>query len=240
MNDVQKLQKFISESNHIVFFGGAGVSTESGLKDFRSADGLYSQNELYPPEQILSHSFFLSHPSAFYRFYKEHILYQDKYPNACHYKLAEMERKGKLNAVITQNIDSFHSIAGNKRVIELHGSIMRNYCIKCHRKYEGFTFMLQNEGIPYCSCGGIIRPDVVLYEEALNEKDIARAIYELSRADLVIVGGTSLKVYPAANLLRFYHGKNLIIINREMTFLDKRATLHIQDKIAEVMAQIKL
>lgn len=240
MENIKRLQTLILQSNKIVFFGGAGVSTESGLKDFRSVDGLYHIQYPYPPEKILSHSFFIENTEAFYQFYKDKMLFKDKFPNACHYKLAEMEQKGKLKAIITQNIDHFHQQAGSKMVLELHGSIMKNHCMNCHKSYEGFEFILKEKGVPHCLCGGVIKPDVVLYEERLDEETMLEAIKQIKQADLLIVGGTSLNVYPAASFIRYFEGENLVVINKEITPIDHQATLVIREPIAKVMDQIKL
>lgn len=237
MADIQKLQRLIDESGRIVFFGGAGVSTESGIPDFRSADGLYNQRFDYPPETILSHSFFMRHTEAFYRFYQERMLYDGIGPNAAHDKLAELEAVGKLTAVITQNIDGLHQLAGSKNVLELHGSMLRNTCMTCGAAY-GLEAM-RGPGIPRCGCGGIIKPDVVLYEEALDSDTVERAIAALRAADLVIVGGTSLAVYPAAGLLDYTRGK-IVLINRDATRLDNAAELVIADRIGAVLSQIQV
>ncbi len=233
------LQKIIDESNNIVFFGGAGVSTESGIPDFRSADGLYNQKYDVPPETMLSHSYFVKHPEEFIRFHKDKMLCPWAKPNAAHLKLAELERAGKLKAVVTQNIDGLHQAAGSKNVFELHGSVLRNYCIKCGKKY-GVEVVLETEGVPYCDCGGIIRPDVVLYEEALDQDTIEGAVLAISRADTLIIGGTSLTVYPAAGFINYFRGKHLVLINRDPTPYDKKADLVIHDKVGEVLGKIKV
>lgn len=237
MTDIEQLQKMIDENDRIVFFGGAGVSTESGIPDFRSVDGLYSQQFDYPPETILSHSFFMRHTEAFYRFYQSKMLFTNVLPNAAHKKLAELENAGKLTTVITQNIDGLHQLAGSKNVLELHGSMLRNYCMSCQTVY-GIDDM-RGPGIPCCGCGGIIKPDVVLYEEALNTRTIEKATAAIRAADLVIVGGTSLAVYPAAGLLDYAHGK-VVLINRDATRLDNSANLVIYASIAEVLSQVTL
>ena len=217
---IEQLKNFILESNYIVFFGGAGVSTESGIPDFRSKDGLYNQKYEYPPEEILSHHFFINHTNEFYSFYKEKMNSLSYEPNITHMKLAELERKGKLKAVITQNIDGLHQKAGSKNVYELHGSILRNYCMKCHKFYEA-EYVFQCKGVPKCNCGGIIKPDVVLYEESLDELTLYNSIKSIQQADLLIVAGTSLTVYPASGLIHYYKGKKLVLINRDATPYDE-------------------
>ncbi len=243
MNDLTEkislLNKAVNESNRIVFFGGAGVSTESGIPDFRSVDGLYSQKYDYPPETILSGGFFYSHTEEFYRFYRDKMLCLDARPNAAHLKLAEMEQKGKLTAIITQNIDGLHQKAGSKNVFELHGSVLRNYCIKCRKSFTA-EYILHSEGIPRCDCGGTIKPDVVLYSEQLDQNVLNGAIRALEDADMLIIGGTSLVVYPAAGLIDFFHGKHLAIINMSPTAADKSAELVIEGKIGEVMSRIEI
>lgn len=231
------LQQIIDESNRIVFFGGAGVSTESGIPDFRSADGLYSQQYKYPPEQIVSHTFFVKYPEEFFRFYKDRMIFPKAKPNAAHKKLAELEQAGKLHAVITQNIDGLHQAAGSVNVIELHGSVHRNYCMKCGKFYP-LSVVTESEGVPKCDCGGYIKPDVVLYEESLKGKDIERAVYEIENADCLIIGGTSLAVYPAAGLVRYFKGKYIVVINKSE--LDAGADLVINDSIGKVLDQIKV
>ena len=230
MNGTEKLKELINGSNNIVFFGGAGVSTESGIPDFRSTDGLYHQEYDYPPETILSHSFFMRNPEEFYRFYKNKMLCLDAKPNMAHKKLAELEKAGKLKAVITQNIDGLHQAAGSKEVLELHGSVHRNYC--------DAEYMLHAEGVPTCSCGGRIKPDVVLYEEGLDMTVMARAIQAIQDADMLIIGGTSLIVYPAAGLIDYYRGNKLVVINMSVTSQDKNADLVIQEPIGKVFAGI--
>lgn len=232
-------QEIIDDSKRIVFFGGAGVSTESGIPDFRSADGLYSQKYKYPPEQIVSHSFYVHNTEEFYRFYKDRMIFPDAKPNAAHLKLAELEAAGKLSAVITQNIDGLHQAAGSKNVIELHGSVHRNYCTKCGKFYP-LSAVTDCEGIPVCECGGKIKPDVVLYEESLKDEDIENAVNEISRADTLIIGGTSLAVYPAAGLVRYFRGKHLVVINKSEISADKDAELVINDSIGKVFAEIKV
>lgn len=235
--EIGALQEIIDESAHIVFFGGAGVSTESGIPDFRSEDGIYHEKYSYPPEQIISHSFFLTKPEVFYRFYKEKMLCLDAEPNAAHRKLAELEQAGKLKAVVTQNIDGLHEKAGSKMVYELHGSIHRNYCLRCHKFYPA-EFIKASEGIPYCSCGGVIKPDVVLYEESLDGKTIEDAVTAIAHADTLIIGGTSLVVYPAAGFIDYFRGKHLVLINKAETGRAVRAELSIQAPIGEILAEI--
>ena len=230
-----KLQEIIDDSKRIVFFGGAGVSTESGIPDFRSADGLYSQQYRYPPEQIVSHTFFTTYPEEFFRFYKDRMIFKDAQPNAAHKKLAELEQAGKLSAVITQNIDGLHQAAGSKKVIELHGSVHRNYCMKCG-KFHPISAVTESDGVPMCECGGKIKPDVVLYEESLKTEDIENAVYEIQNADTLIIGGTSLIVYPAAGLVRYFQGKYLVVINKSEINAD--ADLVINDSIGEVLGQL--
>ncbi len=231
------LQSIIDEGRRIVFFGGAGVSTESGIPDFRSTDGLYNQQYKFPPEQIISHSFFMREPEEFYRFYRDRMIYPDAKPNAAHLKLAKLERAGKLSAVITQNIDGLHTDAGSKNVIELHGSIRRNRCMKCGRAF-GLDRIMQTDGIPRCECGGIVKPDVVLYEEPLDESCINRAINEITEADVLIIGGTSLAVQPAAGLIRFFNGRRLAVINKSPTSADDEADIVINGSIGETLGGI--
>ncbi len=233
--NIAALQEMIDQSHNIVFFGGAGVSTESGIPDFRSVDGLYHQKYDYPPETMLSHTFYEKHPEEFFRFYRDKLLNPDAQPNAAHYKLAELEAAGKLSAVVTQNIDGLHQKAGSKRVYELHGSVLRNYCEKCRKSYD-MDFMLHSEGVPHCACGGRIKPDVVLYEEGLDQDIVSGAIRAISRADMLIVGGTSLVVYPAAGLIQYYEGRRLVVINK--TELSAGADLTIYGSIGEVLSQI--
>lgn len=233
------LQSVIDEGKRIVFFGGAGVSTESGIPDFRSADGLYNQKYKFPPERIISHSFFMSQPEEFYRFYRDRMIFPDAKPNAAHLKLAELERAGKLAAVITQNIDGLHTAAGSRNVIELHGSVHRNHCMKCGKSY-GLDFIANSEGIPRCECGGIVKPDVVLYEEGLDENDINRAINAIAEADVLIIGGTSLVVQPAAGLIRFFGGRRLVVINKTPTSADDEADIVIKGSIGETLSQINV
>jgi NAD-dependent deacetylase len=237
MEEINKLQSIVDESDNIVFFGGAGVSTESGIPDFRSVDGLYNQKYKYPPETIISHSFYRRNPEEFYRFYKDKMLFPEAKPNKAHMKLAELEAAGKLKAVITQNIDGLHQMAGSRRVIELHGSVHRNYCERCHKFYD-LRYVIDAPGVPKCSCGGTIKPDVVLYEEGLNNQDIEDAIHYISEADTLIIGGTSLVVYPAAGLIRYFRGRHLVVINMSPTQSDREADLLITDKIGSVLDQI--
>lgn len=236
-NNIETFIKWISESDNIVFFGGAGVSTESGIPDFRSPDGLYNQKYKYPPETIISHSFYLRNPEEFYRFYKDKMIYPEAEPSITHKALAKLEKEGKLKGVITQNIDGLHQKAGSKNVIELHGSVLRNYCSKCH-KFYGVDKILESDGIPRCDCGGIIKPDVVLYEEGLNEADIDNAVKLIKEADILIVGGTSLGVYPAAGLINYYTKDKLILVNKTATPYDQRADLLIRDELGKVFSRI--
>ena len=233
----EMLQKMIDDSNRIVFFGGAGVSTESGIPDFRSRGGLFSQKYKYPPETIISHSFYLRNPEEFYRFYKDKMIYPEAEPSITHKALAKLEEEGKLKGVITQNIDGLHQKAGSKNVIELHGSVLRNYCSKCH-KFYGVDKILESDGIPRCDCGGLIKPDVVLYEEGLNEADIDNAVKLIKEADILIVGGTSLGVYPAAGLINYYTKDKLILVNKTATPYDQRADLLIRDELGSVFSRI--
>lgn len=237
MDEIKRLKEIVDGSDNIVFFGGAGVSTESGIPDFRSTDGLYHQTYDYPPETILSHSFFVRNTEEFYRFYRNKMLFLNAKPNAAHKKLAELEKKGKLKAVITQNIDGLHQAAGSQEVLELHGSVLRNYCTKCRRFYPAQK-ILESTGIPRCGCGGVIKPDVVLYEEGLDNEVMSKAVRYISRADVLIIGGTSLVVYPAAGLVDYYNGNKLVVINKSMTPRDAYADLVIQGSIGEVLSQI--
>ena len=240
MTDREQLQEWIDQSENIVFFGGAGVSTESGIKDFRSVDGLYHQKYDYPPETILSHSFFMDRPEEFYRFYRSKMLCPDARPNAAHFKLAQLERAGKLKAVVTQNIDSLHQKAGSRVVYEPHGSTARNYCMKCRHFYDE-DFIARSEGVPRCPvCGGIVKPDVVLYEESLDQETVEASVLAIGRANMLIVGGTSLTVYPAAGLLQFYRGSRLVLINRDATHYDGRADLVIHDSIGTVLGSVRV
>ena len=234
------LQEIIDQSSNIVFFGGAGVSTESGIPDFRSVDGLYNQKYDYPPEEILSHTFFESHTKEFFDFYRDKMLCLDAEPNSAHLKLAELEKCGKLSAVVTQNIDGLHQKAGSKNVYELHGSVLRNYCTGCHKFFDA-EYILNSNGVPCCDdCGGIVKPDVVLYEEGLDNDVINSAVSAISNADCLIVAGTSLTVYPAASFIRYFQGRYFVLINRDSTPVDGRADLVIHDKVGEVLSKIKI
>ena len=239
MTDLQTLQQYIDEARSIVFFGGAGVSTESGVPDFRSVDGLYNQTWKYPPETILSHSFFLRHTGEFYDFYRQKMLFLEAQPNAAHKKLAELEAAGKLTAVITQNIDGLHQAAGSKNVLELHGSVHRNYCTRCRKLFDA-QHMKSTVDIPLCTCGNLIKPDVVLYEESLDGRTLQRAVDALENADLLIIGGTSLAVYPAAGLIQYFGGSRIVLINRDATPYDRRATLCIREPIGQVLGQVEV
>ena len=236
---LEQLQRWIDRSRAIVFFGGAGVSTESGIPDFRSVDGLYSQKYDWPPEEILSRTFFDTRPEEFYRFYRDKMLCLDARPNAAHKKLAELEAAGRLRSVVTQNIDGLHQLAGSKRVWELHGSVHRNYCMKC-RKPFAVTDIKEGTGVPRCACGGTVKPDVVLYEEGLDSATIEGAVADIQTADLLIIGGTSLAVYPAAGLINYYRGSRLVLINKSPTPYDHRASLAINLPIGEVLGQIEV
>ena len=236
----RQFQQWIDESSKIVFFGGAGVSTESGIPDFRSTDGLYNMQYKYPPEAIISRSFFDRDPEEFYRLYRDKMLFPDAKPNAAHLKLAELERAGKLKAVVTQNIDGLHQAAGSGVVYELHGSVHRNYCMKCRQFYD-LDFIYHSQGIPKCRvCGGIVKPDVVLYEENLDEETMEAAVLAISRADMLIIGGTSLAVYPAAGLIRYYQGDKLVLINKSPTPYDNRANLILNGPIGEILGAVKV
>ncbi len=239
LDELSTLQQWIDQSTSIVFFGGAGVSTESGIKDFRSVDGLYSQHYEWPPEEILSRTFFDYHPEEFYRFYRDKMLCLNAKPNAAHQKLAQLEQARKLRSVVTQNIDGLHQMAGSKRVWELHGSVHRNRCMKCGRSYP-VEFIQNSKGIPTCSCGGIVKPDVVLYEESLDSRVLEGAVTDIHRADLLIIGGTSLAVYPAAGLINYYSGKHLVLINKTPTPYDNRADLILTGPIGELLGQIEV
>lgn len=238
MDDLLTLQKLIDKAQKIVFFGGAGVSTESGIKDFRSKDGLYNQKYDYPPEMYLSRSFFNEHPELFFKFYKDKLNCLNAEPNICHKYLVKLENEGKLKAIITQNIDGLHEKAGSKKVLLLHGTIYKNYCMKCHKFYEAKD-IFEKEGIPRCSCGGIIKPDVVLYEENLDEDVVRKAIEAIEDCDLLIVAGTSLVVYPAASFINYYRGDQLVIINKDVTPYDRKANLVINDKLGNVFSKLK-
>ena len=240
MSEIETLQKWINESNRIVFFGGAGVSTESGVPDFRSVDGLYNQKYDYPPEEILSHTFYRRKPEEFYRFYRDKMLYTDALPNKAHLKLAELEEKGKLTAVVTQNIDGLHQAAGSKKVYELHGSVLRNYCENCGKFFD-INYIIESDGVPKCDkCNGPVKPDVVLYEEGLDSNTMNGALNAISNADMLIIGGTSLNVYPAAGLIDYYRGNRLVLINMSKTPMDYKADLVIYDKIGKVLSQIEV
>lgn len=234
---IAKLKEWVDASDNIVFFGGAGVSTESGIPDFRSVDGLYNQQYKYPPETILSHSFFISEPEEFYRFYRAKMLALDAEPNAAHLKLAEWERMGKCRAVVTQNIDGLHQKAGSKEVLELHGSVLRNYCMRCHKPYD-VRDIAAGKGVPKCACGGTIKPDVVLYEESLDSYTLSKSLDYIRKADILIVGGTSLAVYPAASLIDYYRGNKLVLVNKSATPADRRADLVIHEPIGQVFSQL--
>lgn len=236
----QKLKEWIDQSNKIVFFGGAGVSTESGIPDFRSENGIFmTMNEYgFPPERILSHSFFLSNPEIFFQYYKKNLLYPDAKPNKAHKALAKLEKEGKLRSVVTQNIDDLHQRAGSKRVLELHGTLYKNYCMKCHKTFD-LEYVMKEDGITKCdTCRGIVRPDVVLYEEGLDDNTIMEAVNDIANADMLIVGGTSLNVYPAAGLIRYYKGNKLVLINKSATQYDNSANLVISDSIGEVLGAV--
>lgn len=237
MNEIETLHQWMQESERVVFFGGAGVSTESGIPDFRSTDGLYNQQYDYPPEQILSHTFFMRWPEEFFRFYRDKMLAPSAKPNKAHRALAKLEEQGKLTAVITQNIDGLHQMAGSKKVLELHGSVHRNYCMRCH-KFHSMEEILHSEGVPRCSCGGIIKPDVVLYEEGLDQGTLEAAVRALAEADMLMIGGTSLNVYPAAGLIRYYQGHRLVLLNKSPVARDLAADLVITDPIGETLAQL--
>ena len=236
---LQQLQEMVDRSRRIVFFGGAGVSTEGGVPGFRSGDGLYNQRYKYPPEAMLSHSFYVAHTEEFFDFYRTKMLYLDAQPNAAHKKLAELETAGKLTAVVTQNIDGLHQKAGSKNVLELHGSVHRNFCQRCHKMYDA-EFMLHSTGIPTCTCGGKVKPDVVLYEESLDQHTLTKALDAIEHADMLIIGGTSLAVYPAASLVNYYRGDRLVLINKSTTPMDQNANLAIQGSIGEVLGAIQV
>lgn len=235
---VRKLKEIIDNTDNLVFFGGAGVSTESGIPDFRSTDGLYNMKYKYPPETIVSHTFFVRCTEEFYEFYKDKMMALDAKPNKAHYKLAQWEKEGKCRAVVTQNIDGLHQMAGSKKVLELHGSIHRNYCTKCGKFFDAY-YVKNSEGVPRCdACGGMVKPDVVLYEESLDSQTISDAVYAISHADVLIIGGTSLAVYPAAGMIDYFRGSNLVLINRSSTPRDNQADLVINDSIGEVFGQL--
>ena len=237
MQEIQTLQAWMREAKNIVFFGVAGVSTESNIPDFRSQDGLYHLSYQYPPETILSHRFFMQQTEEFFRFYRAKMLYLEAEPNQAHLQLAKWEQEGRLKGVITQNIDGLHQKAGSRHVVELHGSVLRNHCMRCGKAYPAER-IAQSQGVPRCDCGGIIKPDVVLYEESLNSADIEEAVRLIEEAEVLIVGGTSLAVYPAAGLIDYYRGTHLVLINRDATPYDRKANLLIQDKIGWVLGQI--
>lgn len=239
MATIEQLQAIIDNSKRIVFFGGAGVSTESGIPDFRSVDGLYNQKYDYPPETILSHTFFEKKTAEFYRFYRDKMLCLDKKPNKAHLWLAELEKAGKLTAVVTQNIDGLHQAAGSKRVYELHGSVLRNFCRSC-RKFYSAEFIKNSEGVPHCDCGGVIKPDVVLYEEGLDDSTVSGALSAIQTADTLIIAGTSLTVYPAAGFIRYFRGSHIVLINRDATPFDNQADLVFHEKVGELLSQIKI
>ena len=235
--NIRKLKELIDGSDNIVFFGGAGVFTESGIPDFRSVDGLYNQTFRYPPETILSHTFYEKHTEEFYQFYRAKMLAPDAQPNAAHYKLAQWEREGRLKAVITQNIDGLHQKAGSREVLELHGSVLRNYCTRCG-KFHDLDFILRTTGVPRCECGGVVKPDVVLYEESLNEDVMARAIHYIRQADVLLIGGTSLVVYPAAGLVQYYRGSKLAVVNKGATGAALHAAVTVDGPIGQTLAQL--
>ena len=237
MTGLETLQQWVKESNRIVFFGGAGVSTESGIPDFRSVDVLYHQKFEYPPETIISHSFYVKNPEYFFRFYREKMLPLGYEPNITHKKLAQWEQAGKLQAVVTQNIDGLHQKAGSRKVYELHGSVLRNYCTRCG-KFFSAEFVKNGVGVPHCDCGGIVKPDVVLYEEGLDQEVIAKSVHAIRNADMLIVGGTSLTVYPAAGLIQYYRGDRLVLINRDATPYDDQADLVLHESLGEVFSQL--
>ena len=239
MTERETLKQWLSESENIVFFGGAGVSTESKIPDFRSTDGLYNQQYAYPPETILSHTFYMRRTEEFYRFYRNKMLFPDAEPNRAHKALAKLEQEGRLRAVITQNIDGLHQKAGSREVLELHGSVLRNYCTKCG-KFYGLEAVLESEGVPRCTCGGVIKPDVVLYEEGLDNGVISEAVRAISQAQVLIIGGTSLAVYPAAGLIDYFRGNHLVVINKAPTPRDKYADLLIKEPIGQVFSQIRV
>ena len=233
----EQLKNVIEGSNNIVFFGGAGVSTESGIPDFRSVDGLYNQKYKFPPETILSHSFFMTRPQDFYDFYRDKMICLDAKPNKAHIALSKLEQQGKLKAVVTQNIDGLHQSAGSKKVYELHGSVLRNYCMKCHKFYD-ISIITETTGIPKCKCGGIIKPDVVLYEEGLDDKTVTGAVKAIAKADVLIIGGTSLNVYPAAGFLNYFNGSKIVLLNKGATSYDSHADIVIRDPIGQVLGSV--
>lgn len=237
MSEIEKLREIVTNAKRMVFFGGAGVSTESGIPDFRSVDGLYHQKFDYPPEEILSHTFFIRRPEEFYRFYREKMLCLSAKPNKAHLTLAKWEQEGRLRSVVTQNIDGLHQAAGSRRVHELHGSVLRNHCVRCGKSYD-VDFIARSEGVPTCDCGGVIKPDVVLYEEPLPEDTVMAALDDIRHADVLIVAGTSLTVYPAASYIRYFGGDKMVLINRDATPYDKIADLVIHDKVGEVLSRV--
>lgn len=237
MSELEQLLQWLSQSNCIVFFGGAGVSTESGIPDFRSVDGLYHQKYAYPPETILSHSFFIRDQKEFFEFYREKMIFPDAQPNVTHVKLAHLEAEGKVKAVVTQNIDGLHQKAGSRKVLELHGSVHRNYCMRCNRFYD-LSAIIDMKGVPACECGGVIKPDVVLYEEGLNEEITSEAAQYIAEADMLIIGGTSLSVYPAAGLVRHYKGDRLVLINKSTTQYDRHVNLLLHNSLGEVFSKV--
>jgi len=236
MDSIEIFKNWVAESENIVFFGGAGVSTESGIPDFRSVDGLYNQKYDYPPEEILSHSFFEENPKVFYKLYRDKLDVRGVEPNITHFALAKLEKEGKVRCVVTQNIDGLHQRAGSVNVAELHGTLLRNYCSKCGKPFDGDVY--SGEGVPHCSCGGVIRPDIVLYEEALDERTVSQAVGAIRKADMLIVGGTSLSVYPAAGLIGYYRGSKLVLINKTPTPYDNNADLVIHGSLGEVFSQL--
>ncbi len=237
MDEIERLRDVVQNSCNVVFFGGAGVSTESGIPDFRSVDGLYNQKYKYPPEQIISHTYYKHYPEEFFEFYKDKMIVTDAQPNAAHIRLAQLEAEGHVKAVITQNIDGLHQMAGSKEVLELHGSIHRNYCERCHKFYD-LNYIVQSEGVPRCQCGGIVKPDVVLYEEGLDQHTMQRAISFIRNAEVLIIGGTSLVVYPAAGMIDYFRGNTLVVINKSPTPRDRQADILIQDSIGKVFTKI--
>lgn len=237
---IERLKEVINSSGHIVFFGGAGVSTESGIPDFRSSSGLFNQklNKTFTPEQLVSHTFFLRYPEDFFEFYRDKLIYREAGPNAAHIALAKLEERGKLKAIVTQNIDGLHQLAGSRNVYELHGSVHRNYCMKCHAFYD-LDFIVKSRGVPVCTeCGGTVKPDVVLYEESLNEATVNGAVRAISKADTLIIGGTSLMVYPASGLIRYFNGNHLVLINKSSTSYDNMADIIINDSIGETLKKV--
>jgi NAD-dependent deacetylase len=237
MDNLEKFKEAVAKTNNMVFFGGAGVSTESGIPDFRSVDGLYNQSYKYPPETMLSHTFYEKHPDEFFRFYRDKVLHTEAKPNAAHLKLAEWEREGKLKAVVTQNIDGLHQLAGSQKVLELHGSVLRNFCEKCFLSYD-VQFIKDYDGVPTCTCGGRVKPDVVLYEEGLDQDILTQSVKAIAAADMLIIGGTSLVVYPAAGLIDYFGGSCLVVVNKAPTPRDKQADIVLQDSIGEVFSQV--